>query len=85
MKNNEGYFKKGDCIEISGKKTYIVVAANEDEVQVRSIMWYKNPPILENRIDIYSNSNENYSSKYWIKIVPAPLEYGSEILNVLAN
>lgn len=30
-----------------------MVSSNEDDVQVRSIMWYKNATILENRIDIY--------------------------------
>lgn len=76
MKNrSEGFFKKEDCIEVSGKIVGIVSQSDSLAFALNRLIksngkWYLCPDH-----NVYSNEAKHYVEKYWIKKVPAPDEY----------
>lgn len=72
----KGFFKTGDCIEISGEISGIVTKSN------KKIFWlsrlHKNGEGVLIRIPdeaAYSNEPSHYEDSYWIKKIEAPKEY----------
>ena len=67
------FFKKGDCIEISGELKMLVFSADEDVFIGREI--HASPvfgPVFSNALKLHSNKTIHYADKYWIKKVAEP-------------
>lgn len=82
MEEHNGFFKVGDCIEISGSVFGLVVSADSETVGVRKIVHTGTGPLIVNEIKLYRNGAEDYSDKYWIRTIPAP-SYGDFSLEFL--
>jgi dihydrofolate reductase len=69
------FFQKGDWLEVSGRKTYEVLYADEDFFIGRTVYFLTtNEPSQSTEVFMYSNKNENYEGAYWIKrIQPDPM------------
>ena len=72
-KEHIGFFKTGDCIEISGRLIGIVAKANSEVIWVNRFSPSTGLGMFINRDMLaYSNRPKNYVGKYWIRTVPNP-------------
>lgn len=80
----KGYFEVGDCIEVSGRYSGIVVIANAEKFGIcRLTQAHNGQCFICPDISMYSNESKYYQSKYWIKKVSAPSEYKEMLVKPL--
>ncbi|EUJ24722.1 hypothetical protein PGRAN_02465 [Listeria grandensis FSL F6-0971] len=80
----KGYFKAGDCIEVSGKLFGLVVSADSKIVGVKRFAHSGLGLFIERNTTAYSNEAKHYENSYWIRKVQAPKEYQHMSVGVLS-
>lgn len=74
--NHNGFFKEGDCIEISGQLVGIVTRANDQIFWISRFKQSSGFGLFRSTDEsAYSNEAGHYHGKYWIRKVAAPKEY----------
>lgn len=69
---NEGFFQKGEYIEVSGKLVGFVTEVSADTVEIQKITSAPSGDWLMNEKAIYSNLSSDYEGKYWLKRLKQP-------------